>query len=67
MCTKPPNWDTPEVSIGDVGFLRYQDVIAGDTYYDLNLDKEVKYKYSNRYFINFVKKEDNFNKETIIL
>lgn len=68
MCTRMPNWQVPSVNIHDVGFLQYRIVKAGDEYYDPNLEKPIKYLYSNVYFMNFVIKSTvlHNNNEIII-
>jgi hypothetical protein len=66
MCTRLPNWQSPAININDRGFLQYQIVEAGDEYSPLGGNK-VRYKYSNIYFINFVKRSEvNSNKELIL-
>lgn len=68
MCTKLPNWDVPNISIGIQGFFTYTEAIAGETYFNPKIDKLMKYNYTNIYFINFI--EDNLqieNKEIIIV
>lgn len=67
MCTRLPNWKTPEISIGDEGFLQYQIVSAGESYYDPVQDKPVKYLYSNVYFINFIQKNNIIKNNELIL
>ena len=54
MCTRLPNWQVQEINIGDEGFLQYQEVNAGDSYYDASIENYKKYNYSNIYFNNFV-------------
>jgi hypothetical protein len=67
MCTRLPNWQVPEIQIGDAGFLEYQYVEAGQEYYDLATEKMAKYLYTNVYFINFIQKTDILqNNETIL-
>jgi hypothetical protein len=66
MCTRLPNWQTPDVSIGDVGFLQYQAVFAGESFYDPATEKTHVYKYTNLYFINFVLKNLLKNSEIIL-
>ena len=68
MCTRLPNWQTPNVDIGDRGFLQFQIVKAGDNYYDLAREEHITYKYSNVYFINFVNSSDMIkkNKEIVL-
>lgn len=67
MCTRLPNWQVQEINIGDEGYLQYQEIKAGDEYYDISIEKNKKYNYSNIYFNNFVKKSEKINKEEIIL
>lgn len=66
MCTKLPNWLVPEVDINDIGFLKFQEVIAGEKYYNPNEEGYINYKYSGVYFINFIR-ESNINKTNLIL
>lgn len=65
MCTKLPNWQTPELHLGDEGFLQYQNVKAGETYYNPTTNTKEIYKYSNIYFINFILETDINNNEII--
>jgi hypothetical protein len=66
MCTKLPNWQTPDVNIGDIGFLQYQEVKAGEPFFNLGSQRTDIYKYSNIYFVNFILKPD-INQNTIVL
>ena len=59
MCTRPPNWQTPNVDLWEEGFLQYQIVKAGEEYFEPETGKKLIYNYSNVYFTNFVKKTDN--------
>lgn len=67
MCTRLPNWQVPEIQIGDSGFLEYQYVYAGQEYFDIQQEKMVKYLYSNIYFINFIQKTNILEQDKIIL
>lgn len=67
MCTRLPNWQTPDVSVGDIGFLQYETVKAGEDYFDSLTGNSVKYLYSNVYFINFIQKTDILKNNEIIL
>lgn|SRR5574344_1617325 len=67
MCTRLPNWQTPEINIGDVGFLQYQIVLAGENFYDPIKEQNLIYKYNNIYFINFVQHLENNENLNIIL
>ena len=66
MCTRLPNWQTPNIEIGEEGFLQYQIVKAGDIYFNPHSQVTSSYNYSNVYFNNFVKKSE-VNKTEIIL
>lgn len=59
-CTKPPNWNYTEViNIGDIGYLQCEFVEAGiNKWYSSNEKQFIPYKYTNCYFINFIKKKD---------
>lgn len=54
-CVRFPNWDCADLRIGDVGFLKYKEVVAGDSrWYDWRDNKYVPYKYSGIHFLDFV-------------
>lgn len=67
MCTKPPNWESPNITPGEEGFIKYDIVEAGQSYYDPTTDTYIKYKYTNTYFTNFVKKSEITKENNIIL
>lgn len=67
MCTRLPNWQVPEISIGDIGFLEYQYVKAGESYFNPQLQTMEKYLYSNVYFINFIQNINILKNNEIIL
>jgi len=54
MCTRLPNWQTLDFSIGIKGFLQYQIVLSGQTYFDAETGMPIKYQHSNVYFNNFI-------------
>ena len=66
MCTKLPNWQTPEIFVGDAGFLQLQIVKAGDEYFNVNTESNDKYRYCNIYFKNFVSKTGTIGSEIIL-
>lgn len=66
MCTKLPNWKTPDISIGSKGYLMYVEVSAGEKYYDLSTETQHIYNYSNIYFDNFILKQEIVNSELIL-
>ena len=67
MVTVFPNWQSSMPSMEEVGYLMYDEVIAGiDTYYNRNTDSIVKYNFSNLIFKKFVKEKDNYNKDIIL-
>ena len=57
MCTRLPNWQTLDLVIGTKGFLQYQEVLAGETYFDVETEMPIKYQHSNVYFNNFIIKQ----------
>ena len=64
-CTKLPNWNFNEVlELGQVGYLHCEFVTAGETYYKLSETSAAQYKYTNCYFINFIREKEKIdNKE----
>lgn len=62
MCTKCPNWNSSPIEIGQRGYLKYKEIIAGkDSWYDSTSNDFIPYKYDGIQFFEFVKdkpKED---------
>lgn len=68
MCVRFPNWNHRELTEGEIGFLTYNEVVAGkDSWYDPTNGTNVPYNYSNLIFIKFVKEVDNSEKDIIII
>lgn len=65
MITELPNWQLPEMNIGDEGFITYIIVIGGVTrWYDFrNTGELLKHKYSGLYFVDFVPLEQQIDYE----
>ena len=67
LCVRFPNWQHRELEIGEIGFLTYNEVIAGkDGWYDSESGNIIPYNYSNLIFIKFVKEVDSTKKDIII-
>lgn len=66
MCTKLPNWQTSNVSVGDEGFLNYEEVKAGEEYFNPATETKHIYNYSNIYFVNFLQKSEIVNSNIIL-
>lgn len=50
-----PNWDAPYIDIGDVGYLNYKEVVAGETtWWDKQTQTNRCYNYTNCIFENFI-------------
>lgn len=65
MTTRWPNWQHRNIDIGEIGYLTYKEVIAGqDTWWDGS--QFIPYNYTNIVFIKFVKEKDNSNKDIIL-
>lgn len=67
MCTKLPNWDCPDIKINSIGFLTYEEAIAGEKYYIPETDEYGTYKYTNVYFKNFLEDVEQNNVEIFIV
>lgn len=61
-----PNWQSRIPEEEEVGYLNYEEVNAGDSYFNIQTQCMEKYNYSNLIFKKFVK-EDNSKKENIYL
>ena len=67
MTTMFPNWQHRDIEIGEIGYLTYNEVVAGkDCWYDSEQNRMVPYNYSNLIFIKFVKEVDSSKKDIII-
>lgn len=67
MCTKLPNWQVPDINIGDVGFLLLEYVVAGQDFFDPQTFSTSKYLYTNVYFRNFIKESVKTNENLEIV
>lgn len=56
--TKLPNWTGKTPEIGDTGFLECEYVNAGEEYYQRDTGSKEIYKYTQCYFLNFIKDTD---------
>jgi hypothetical protein len=66
MCTKLPNWILPFIEIGDIGFVKTNQVKAGELYYDPSDDSYKPYKYSNIYMTNYIIETDISNSNIML-
>ena len=64
MCTKLPNWDFGDITIGTSGFLTYENAIAGEKYFNPKTQTHEIYNYTKMYFKNFIE-DMPVNKEEI--
>ena len=63
---KLPLWENPPFTLGDEGYLEFQSVKGGETQYFNRNEKDFEcYKYSNNYFIRFIKKEIYVKKKNL--
>ena len=54
LCTKVPNWNTPEIELNTSGYVSYEEATPGDTYVTPTGEIGI-YRYSKLYFKNFIK------------
>lgn len=54
MVTKNPHWDDIVIRRGTKGYLTFEEVLAGQPFYNSRLNKEEKYKHDNIFYIDFV-------------
>ena len=67
MCTRLPNWKVPDLNVGDIGFLEYQIIKAGEEYFNVATQQKQIYQYSNIYFNNFILENAIIKNKEIIL
>lgn len=57
MCVRYPNWNHKKVSLGEIGFLTFEEVRAGiDKWFDGK--RMIPYKYNAIQFLKFVEKKE---------
>lgn len=67
MVTRLCNWDHRPVELNEIGYLTFNEVIAGkDHWYCPETGQFIPYNYTNIYFIKFVKEQDNSKKDIIL-
>ena len=55
MVTKLPNWSIPHLAVGDKGYMKYVEALAGqDTWYDRDSEKYVTYRYDGQYLVDWI-------------
>lgn len=59
MCTRLPNWNNANtINKGDIGFLQYEFVESGSTYYKVKDEITDVYKHTGFYFLNFIEQSE---------
>lgn len=58
---KCPNWEGYSPVLGDVGYIQCEYVEAGEDYFSKTTGEKLQYNYTNCYFINFVKEQQQVN------
>lgn len=67
MVTRLPNWNHRDIEIGEIGYLTYNEVVAGqDKWFCPDTGQMIPYNYTNIYFIKFVKPVDSSKKDIIL-
>lgn len=62
--TVPPNWNYNGLRVGDKGYIEYDAICGGDEYFKSSEGKIKQYNYSQYYFVNFIKEQEQIiNKE----
>lgn len=66
MCTRLPNWEGADLQVGQVGFLSYNFVKAGDPWFNNKTQGYNLFSYTNNYFEKFVHEKEQKNDCLII-
>ena len=66
MCTKLPNWNMPNLEVGEIGFIKLEKVSAGENFYNPDDGSEGTYRYNNVYLHNFVRESDIMESNIIL-
>ena len=68
MVTRFPNWDHRSLDVGEIGYLTYNEVVAGkDKWFCPENGQFVPYNYTNIYFVKFVQEKVDSSKKDIII
>lgn len=68
MCVQFPDWNIPELNVGNEGYLQYKEILAGiDKWYDPELDVFVPYNYDMIQLVDFIFKDEGKKDTTIIM
>jgi hypothetical protein len=51
------------LKLGDIGFVEYDLVEAGEDYFERDTGEIKQYSYSTNYFMNFIRKKEEINQE----
>ena len=66
MCTRFPNWNHRELEIGEIGYLEFVEIKAGDdTWFDGAT--RIPYRYNMIQFIRFIEQQDEETVERYIV
>ena len=66
MCTRFPNWNHRELEIGEIGYLEFVEIKAGDdTWFDGAT--KIPYRYNMIQFIRFIEQQDEETVERYIV
>lgn len=55
MCTQFPNWDHREIQLGEIGYVAFEEIIAGVSKW-FDGERMVSYNYNMIQFIRFIPK-----------
>lgn len=66
MMIRCPNWNHRDIDIGEIGYVEYEEVKAGDNWYNPQTKTYIPYNYTNIYFIKFVKEVDSSKKDILM-
>lgn len=66
MCTRYPNWDHRDIRIGEVGYLNFEERLAGiDKWFDG--ERFINYQYDGIQFVKFIEYQKVPDNDEIIL
>jgi hypothetical protein len=62
--TECPNWNIGnDLKIGDIGFVEYEFVEAGEDYFKRSSQETKQYNFTTNYFLSFIKEKQEINTE----
>lgn len=67
LCTRYPRWEHRELKKGEIGYVTFTEVIAGEEYYNHITNSRDFYNHSHIRFDKFIEINNNTEDNTIVM